>query len=357
MKPRLLFYTHALVGGGAERVWALAAAGLHARGYEVSFAVDFEADQNRHLIPQSMPYHVLGPSHLTSTRALAKLLKTTRPQAAFAAIGACNAKLLAAQALAHWRGSSVLSVHGRFAAESRFLGRATYLATPVTSRLSARTIAVSKDLQHYLVEHFWAAPHRTITIHNGIAMPPPELVPAGPELASRPDIVLAVGRLVPEKGFATLVRAMTRVRQSARLIILGEGPERQTIENTVATSGLNDRVELPGYIRDPGPLYSKAKMLALASQTEAFGNVLVEALAYGIPVVATRCGGPEEILDGGIHGALVPVDDEIALSQAIENCLEAPGDPVAHRARAEEFSLDRALDRFEDLIGQVTSQQ
>lgn len=356
MQPRLLFYTHALVGGGAERVWALAAAGLHARGYDVAFAVDFDAPENRHLLPDSMPYHVLSRSHLGSIRMLANLLKDTQPQVAFSAIGASNAKLLAAKILARWRGSSVLSIHGRFAAESRLLGRATYLATPLTSRLSARTIAVSEDLRRYLVAKLWADARRTVTIHNGIAMPPADLVPTAHDLAARPDIVLAVGRLVPEKGFTTLVRAMAQVRHSARLIILGEGPERQRIEETIIAGGLKDRVELPGYVRDPGPFYTRAKMLALSSQTEAFGNVLVEALSYGLPVVATRCGGPEEILAGGIHGKLVPVDDAAALAQAIDECLPAAGDPVAHRARAEEFSLERALTRFEDLIRQIRSQ-
>jgi glycosyltransferase involved in cell wall biosynthesis len=353
MRPRLLFYTHALVGGGAERVWALAASGLHARGYDVAFAVDFEAPENRHLLPETIPYHVLGRGHVDSTRALARLLAEKRPQIAFAAIGASNVKLLAAKTLGRWRGATILSVHGRYAAESRLLGRATYLATPVTSRLSSRTIAVSEDLRHYLITQFRSDARRTVVIHNGVALPSASALPSREELAARPDVILAVGRLVPEKGFTSLVRAFARVRRSAQLIILGEGPERANLQHVIDSCGLKDRVELTGYVRDPGRFYATAKMLVLSSRTEAFGNVLVEAMGYGLPVVATRCGGPEEVLGNGVFGKLVPVDDDIGLSQAIESVLDAPGDPSAHRARANVFSLEHALDRFEALITQI----
>lgn len=356
-KRRLLFYTHGLVGGGGERVWALIASGLSRRGHEVAFAVDFVAPENEQLIAPEIRRFTLGQGHRVAVSALANVLKSERPDVALAAIGASNLKLLAAKALAGWPGAAVVSAHGRFDAESRFLGRATYAATILTSRMAARTVVVSDDLRRYLVERFHADARRVVTIHNGIALPPLAMVPDAQALAARANMVLGVGRLVPEKGFATLVRAFAKSKLGQRLILLGEGPERPRLEALTAELGLSGRVELRGYVRDLSPVYAQGKMLALASRSEAFGNVLVEALGHGLPVVATACGGPREVLEDGQHGRLVPIDDVDALAQAIDQTLADPGDPARHRARADDFSLDRALDGFEQLIEDVLKER
>jgi hypothetical protein len=107
-KRRLLFYTHALVGGGGERVWALVASGLSRRGHDVAFAVDFEAPENQHLVAPEIRQFVLGRGHATATRALGRILRAEQPDVAFSAIGVSNAKLLAAKVLSGWRGAAVL---------------------------------------------------------------------------------------------------------------------------------------------------------------------------------------------------------------------------------------------------------
>jgi glycosyltransferase involved in cell wall biosynthesis len=220
--------------------------------------------------------------------------------------------------------------------------------------MSAATIAVSEDLRGYLIDRFHARAERVFTIHNGVALPPTDLLPNAAALAARENIVLGVGRLVPEKGFAFLIDAFAKSKLASRLILLGEGSERTKLEAQVAQLGLSGRVELRGYVQDLATAFAQAKMLALSSRSEAFGNVIVEALAYGLPVVATTSGGPPEILDNGRFGRLVAIDDAAAMARAIDETLADPGDPAGHRARAETFSLDRALDRFEALIEQVT---
>ena len=356
-KRRLLFYTHGLVGGGGERVWALVASGLSKRGHDVAFAVDFIAQENEHLIAPEIRRFVLGASHGTAVRELSKVLQVAQAEVAFSAIGASNLKLLAAMALGGWRGAAVVSAHGRYDAEPRFLGRVNYAATPVTSRLASRTIAVSDDLRRYLIERFHARADRVETIHNGIALPPREAVPSAPGLAARANVVLGVGRLVPEKGFAALIEAVARAKTKPRLILLGEGPERSSLEHLIAICGLSDRVELRGYVKDLASIYAQGKMLVLPSRSEAFGNVIVEALGYGLPVVATRSGGPPEVLGDGAHGRLVAVDDIDAMAAAIDGTLADPGDPAKHRARAEDFSLEHALDRFEAVIESVIAER
>lgn len=350
---RLLFYAPALVGGGAERVWALVAAGLHRRGWDVTFGVDYEAPQNAGLLPPEMRVVVFGRGHGASIRALRRFLKEEKPRAVFSSVGASNLKLVMAKALSRWRGAAVLSVHGRFQAESRLFGRMSYAAMMFTSRMTAATIAVSDDLRRYLIARFRARPDRVVTIHNAVHLPTADAVPSAAELAARPDIVLAVGRMVPEKDYPTLLAAMARLKRPARLVVLGDGPERPALEAQIAALGLGDRVELRGYVTEPWPAYREAKMLALSSRTEAFGNVLVEALGHGLPVVATRCGGPDEVLADGAHGRLVPVGDVDALAAAIDATLAEPSDPARWRARADEFSVGNALDRFEKLIADV----
>jgi glycosyltransferase involved in cell wall biosynthesis len=350
---RLLFYTHGLVGGGAERVWALVAAGLHARGWDVTFGVDFEADQNAGLLPPDMKRVVFGSSHGRSVSAIARYLKHHQPAVAFAAVGASNLKLLLGKAMSRWPGAAVVSAHGRFDAESRFLGRLTYASTVFTSRLSSRTLVVSDDLRDYLIRRFKARPDRVTTIHNAVHLPPADNVPSAAKLAARPPIVLAVGRLVPEKDIATLISAVARSVSQPQLVILGDGPERGALEAQVIALGLADRVQFRGYVNEPWSAYAEAKMLALPSRTEAFGNVIVEALGHGLPVVATRCGGPDEVLGDGRFGTLIPIGDVDALARAIDATLANPGDPAAHRARAEVFSIDHALDRYEALIAEV----
>lgn len=352
---RLLFYTHGLVGGGAERVWALVASGLHKRGWDVTFGVDFDDDANEGFLPPDMKRVVFGRGHGRAIAQIARYLKAENPVAAFSAVGASNLKLLLARLRSGWRGAAIVSAHGRFDAEPRFLGRLTYRATPLTSRWAARTLTVSDDLRHYLIQRFHARADRVTTIHNAIHLPPPDHVPTASELAARPDIVLAVGRMVPEKDFATLLSALALTRPATRLILLGDGPERGALEAQATQLGIRDRVDFRGYLPEPWPAYREARMLALSSWTEAFGNVLVEALGHGLPVVATRCGGPDEVLDGGRHGRLVPPRDPVALAAAIDATLASPGDPARHRARAEDFAIDRALDRFEALIAEVSA--
>jgi glycosyltransferase involved in cell wall biosynthesis len=173
-------------------------------------------------------------------------------------------------------------------------------------------------------------------------------------LLARPPIVVAVGRLVPDKDFSTLLRAFARLEYpDARLVILGEGPLRRPLEDEARSLGIGDRVSLPGFAANIGSRLAQARCVAISSRRESFSLVCVEALAFGLPVVATDCGGPSEILNSRALGALVPVGDPDLLARAIDGCLRAPGDPLPRQARAEEFTLERALDRYDELIDSV----
>jgi glycosyltransferase involved in cell wall biosynthesis len=141
---------------------------------------------------------------------------------------------------------------------------------------------------------------------------------------SRPH-VLGVGRLTRQKNFPALVDAfalMKREHPAARLVILGEGPERVTIEACIRRHGLQDSVALPGFIDNPYACMARAAVVALSSEWEGLPTVLIESLAVGTPVVATDCpSGPREILQNGAFGSLVPTGDIPALASALSRAL------------------------------------
>lgn len=354
---KLLFYTHGLVDGGAERLWACLATAFKQRGYDVIFVQDFEAEENRSNLAPDIPLVTLGSNHFRATWRLAEVLRRERPDIALTAVGGSNTKLLAAIRIAGVPTKALISYHGYNEWKTGWLSWFTYLTLPILSRLATRTIAVSEGLREELVRRWRANPDKTICIHNPVFFPASAPVPSADELAQRGDVILAVGRFVPEKDFRTLLRAFARVRNpNARLVILGKGPQRAMLEREVARLGLGSRVSMPGYSREPWKAYAEAKCFVLSSVSEPFGNVVVEAMAYGLKVVATACSGPLEILKHGTYGRIVSLQDELQLAQAIEDTLSDPGDPGERRRRADMFSFDVRVPAYEKLIEEALNE-
>ena len=354
---KLLFYTHGLVDGGAERLWACLATAFKQRGYDVIFVQDFEAEENRSNLAPEIPLVTLGSNHFRATWRLAEVLRRERPDIALTAVGGCNTKLLAAIRIAGVPTKALISYHGYNEWKAGWLSWFTYLTLPILSRLATRTIAVSEGLREELLRRWRANPDKTICIHNPVFFPASAPVPSADELAQRGDVILAVGRFVPEKDFRTLLRAFARVRNpNARLVILGKGPQRAMLEREVTRLGLGSRVSMPGYGPEPWKAYAEAKCFVLSSVSEPFGNVVVEAMAYGLPVVATACSGPLEILKHGTYGRIVSLQDELQLAQAIEDTLSDPGDPGERRRRADMFSFDVRVPAYEKLIEEALNE-
>jgi glycosyltransferase involved in cell wall biosynthesis len=156
--------------------------------------------------------------------------------------------------------------------------------------------------------------------------------------------IISVGSFKPQKDHATLIRSFSLLvtHQSATLVILGEGKLRPDLEQLINELGLSEHVVLPGFMNDPYPWYSGADLFVLSSRWEGFGNVVVEALQCGIPVVSTDCpSGPNEILEDGRYGRLVPVGDKVALATAMRDALTEEPNRELLKARASEFSVER----------------
>jgi glycosyltransferase involved in cell wall biosynthesis len=168
-----------------------------------------------------------------------------------------------------------------------------------------------------------------------------------------PPVILAVGRLSPQKDYPNLLRAFALLRRQhdCRLLILGEGEERPTLQRLVEELGITADVRMPGFAENPFPFMANAAMLVLASAWEGLPNVLLQACVLGCPVVSTDCpGGSREILEGGRLGALVPVGDSSALADALAHTLAAPVDRAALRARGEAFDTSVIAQQYWDLL-------
>ena len=148
-------------------------------------------------------------------------------------------------------------------------------------------------------------------------------------LAGNPGkpVILAIGRLVPQKDFHCLLRAFALVRgeMDCRLIILGEGRQRKALLRYAGELGISDALSLPGFSPRPFSFLERASVFVLSSRWEGFPNVLLQALAAGTPVVATDChSGPREILQNGRYGELVPVGESRSLAEALLRTLKSP---------------------------------
>lgn len=162
-------------------------------------------------------------------------------------------------------------------------------------------------------------------------------------------LIIAAGRLVEQKNFTLLLDAFANLtkRKNARLIILGEGRLRAVLQAQIDDLGLTDKVVMPGFCDNPYAYLKRADLFVLSSLWEGFGNVLVEALAVGTPIVATDCpSGPAEILQNGRYGVLVENNNRAALEDGMLKALEQPWQKQALLQRAQDFAIDRIAQKY-----------
>lgn len=344
---KYLFYMPALIGGGAERVWALLASEFARRGHEVIFAVDYEADENTAFIDPCVRRITLPPGHFRAVLGLARLLRIERPDVSLSGLGVSNLKHMLAALLVWRHRHAVLSFHGFFASEPQFLSRLGNEMSWLFTRLCGRAVTVSDGLRTALIERHHASARRVIRIYNPVYSSKASMVPMRETLAARLPVILFVGRLHADKDIPTLLRAFSRMTTpGARLDIVGDGPLRVEMEALAAELGITDRVNFRGYLPDPSPAYDSARALVLSSRRESFGNVVAEALEHGLPVVTTATDGPSEILEHGRFGTIVAIGDEVALAAALDAALTDPGDPAPRIVHAQAFAVDKATDAY-----------
>jgi glycosyltransferase involved in cell wall biosynthesis len=360
-------------GGGAERV-ALAVAGrLNLPGLSPVLIPFVDEGPLREAVPAGVQVLPQGISHrrrpLALVGRLAATLTELNPAAALSFTTSANLIACLARRRSPWRGPLAVGEHSDPRAFDRYrlLGQ---LLTPLIGscyRSADAVVVVSRGLGGVVAAKYGVPPDLLRVIHNGIDLrgiaTAARRAPDHPFFApGAPPVIVAGGRLIRRKGFSCLVDAWARLRREipCRLIILGEGPERERLLSRIGRLGLLNEASLPGFVGNPWAWYAGAGVVAAPSLGgEGFLLVVAEAMASGAPVVTADCDfGPGEIVEEGISGLLVPPGDCPALAAALRRVLTDPGLAAAlregGRRRAEAFSEERMLDGYRALIRDLT---
>lgn len=306
-----------------------------------------------------------GPGHdVRSLGRLVRLLRRLRPTivhsrnwATFDAIFA--ARLAGVSVVVHGEhGRDVADPEGRHSGR-RWLRRA---ASPLVDRF----VTVSDDLRRWLVGYIGIPARKVVTIPNGVdtaRFAPADTAAARATLGLSADglVVGTVGRLDPVKDQAGLIRAFGRLAAEypeAMLVIAGDGPRRADLQRLVETLGLSARVRLLGERSDVPTVLAALDVFVLPSIAEGMSNTLLEAMASGLPLVASRVGGSPELVEEGVNGVLVPRQAPDALVATLRGYLDDPHLRAVHgkasRQRAvAEFSLERMCAAYAGLYANL----
>lgn len=362
LQRRIALFVPSLEGGGAEKMLVNLANCFAARGYEVDLLlVRVVGPYAKNVAPGVRIIDLKVPRAVFATFSLARYLRRERPAVLLSVLTGANLIAIWARAVARCNTRVVVSERNHLSTASKNAQSLKLKLLPLLARWSYREadgiVGISRGVVEDLARITGLPSSRMTTIfnpvvtqdmldarlHEGEEPPHPWLA-----LGSTP-VILGIGRLVPQKDFATLIRAFARALalRDVRLIILGEGPERSRLEALALELGVATDVDLPGFVEDPQRYLRGAGMFCMSSAWEGFGNVLVEALAAGCPAAATDCrSGPAEILESGSYGDLVPVGDDRQLAEAIMRALDRPVDRERLRDRAREFMVDTIADQY-----------
>jgi glycosyltransferase involved in cell wall biosynthesis len=358
----------AATGGGVQRGRVTIANALAERGVHVTCVMpQAEGPFLERLSPDVTMVDLGTRQPIQLVLRLARWLRSARPAALIASQQHAIIAAVWARRLAGGKTSVIAIQHNTLSALCRHSRRrAVRWLLPTAARLFFRWADQVCAVSHGVAEDLAAMTGIPVSdiriVHNPTVTP--ELLEQAKEAsghpwfdadrADRPPVILGVGTLIPFKDFPLLIRAFARLRRMrpARLVILGEGDERTRLERLARDLGVVADVDLPGFEPNPYKFMARADVFAVSSRVEGMPNAIIEALACGCPVVSTDCpSGPAEILQNGKYGRLVPMGDEAALAQAIAGTLQASPDPHDLRRRATDFSVERATDRYLQLLG------
>ncbi|HKJ71472.1 MAG TPA: glycosyltransferase [Gammaproteobacteria bacterium] len=353
--------------GGVEHMMLNLAGAIARRGVAVDLVRARVEGGHAGRVPDGVRVVDLGARHTwSSLPALVRYLRRERPDALLAAKDRANRVALRARRLAGGppRVAVRLGNHLSRSLAGKSALRRWWRTAPMPRiyRRADAVIAVSEGVAEDTAA-VTGLPRSTIRVLPNPVVTP-ELAarataePDHPWLARRgtedPPVLLAMGRLSPQKDFPTLLRAFARLRaeRPARLIVLGEGRDRAALEGLAAELGIAAEVDFPGFAANPYPYLAQADLFVLSSAWEGSPNALVEALALGTPAVSTDCpSGPREILAGGRYGPLVPVADPEALAGALAATLAAPPDAATLRRGAERYRDDESARQYLEVLG------
>ncbi len=287
--------------------------------------------------------------------AIQKLLKQRKPDLVYTTANhlnlllAMNIWIVPKKTVLCVRESSVVSINTR---RAQFPGLYNILMKLFYKRVGA-IVCQSRYMQQDLIAHYYIPEKNTKVINNPVENSEVALVSSAGLLQK----FITVGRLSAEKGIDRLIRIMAKLNFPFEYQIIGDGVERAALQKTIDELALNDRVFLTGQLDDPYTGSTDGTIMLMGSQYEGFPNVLLEAGAWGIPVIAFDApGGIAEIIVDGKNGLLVKNNDESAFAETISTALQMKFDrDWIRQDNRERFSIDAVIDKterlFEGLVG------
>lgn len=348
-----------LRGGGAERVSLNLANEFAARGFSVDLVLMQAAGDLLPLLDERVNVVPLGANRMLGIALpLTRYLRQARPSALLANMWPLTVLSVLARASSRSKTRLVLVEHVTLSKSEIRASPLHFLALRLSMRFFApfadARVTVSEGVADDLAATAGLRRNQISTIYNPIVQAIGGGRSSSKQIASPSiPVILNVGSLKEQKDQATLLRAFRILISEidARLVILGEGELRTELEALAVELGIADRVSMPGFTTNPSQAYDNASLFVLASAWEGFGNVVVEALEHGVPVVSTDCpSGPREILEDGRYGTLVPIRDPQALAIAMRDSLSQAHDHGALKRRAGDFSVAKAADAYLDLL-------
>jgi len=358
-------YIHDLSPGGAERQCLVLARELRDRDVDVTLVVHQMRGELIPLLPHGIPVVNLDSGRtLRDVPRLRRYLLDERPSVFMANVDHNNIAASMAKALAGTCTKLVICQHNPLSASFHATVNWKHRIVPWCYRaLSSHidhAVAVSDGIAHELIHRAGLPAHKVSTIFNAVIGD--DFEPRAGEPVRHPWLVdkacpvfVSAGRLVEMKDQRTLLRAFAIHLRThpARLMILGAGPMLDALRGLAGALGIAEHVEFSGFVQNPLPYMRAADAFVLSSRFEGFGNVLVEAMGCGTPVVSTDCAyGPADILGQGKYGILVPPGEPEALAPAFSRIIEEAGRWPATllRQRASAFSYAASADAYRNLI-------
>lgn len=358
---KIAFFLPDLRPGGAERVNLDLAREFSLAGHDIQFVL---AQAEGELLGEAKALGSVVDLNChrirTTVGALSRYLKASQPDALVVAMWPLTVIAPISVWISGHRCRVLVSEHAVLSLQYRKKSLVHKIFMRISMmigyRLADARVGVSSGVVKDIASMSIMDPSKFFVIYNPISKP---LMPDAEDIDHAMDVwgnaevkILTVGNLKEEKNHKLLIRAFCRLGiDDSRLIILGKGMLKDQLQSLASDLGVGDKVILGGFVSDPTPFYMTADLFVLTSDHEGFGNVLVESLACGTPIVSTDCPyGPSEILEGGKYGSLVPRGDVEALACAMAGALDDSHDIGALKERAQDFSPERSAHKYIDLL-------
>lgn len=358
---RICLFMSSLHRGGAERVFVNLANHWLSLGHSVDFVVMSPEGGFREELLPAVNLIDLGaqrgswPMRLDFIRLFAKYLRECKPDQVFATLTYVTITALWAAKLSGYQGKVVVRQANSLMNQSKQslpVRLWNWVGYHVCYRWADAILVNSQNSEMEVKMILPRLKDKVRLIHNPVVVGQEELCRR--DQAECP-VVLASGRFSAQKDYCTLLRAydLVRKQRAVRFLILGDGPDRPMMEDLIEELDISDVVELVGYVSDTKSYYQRASVFVLSSMWEGFPNVLVEALAAGVPVVATDSkGASREITEPILPQNVVAVGDFVALSERIIATLDMPSDPDRYRRYVRErFELPVIAKQYLDVLG------